>query len=107
MKKMPHRSALVQLSRRSLLCAPAVFAFANRSQADVYPSRQVGLVVPYAAGGTADILARLMAEEFHGKFQKSFIVENKGGAGGTMTVAMWSPMHRRMETPFCSPRADH
>ncbi|WP_156918195.1 tripartite tricarboxylate transporter substrate binding protein [Bradyrhizobium sp. Cp5.3] len=52
-----------------------------------YPNRQVTITVPYAAGGTADILARLMADELRARFGQAFIVENKSGAGGMIGAA--------------------
>ena len=47
-----------------------------------YPTRTVTLIVPYAAGGTADILARITAEILGEKLGRSFVVENKPGASG-------------------------
>ena len=54
----------------------------SMSSAQDYPSRTVRLVVPYAAGGAPDVLARLLAQRLMENLNQSFVVENKPGAGG-------------------------
>ena len=54
-----------------------------QAQAPDYPSRPVTIVVPYAAGGGTDILGRLLAQRLEQRLGRSFIIENKPGAGGT------------------------
>jgi tripartite-type tricarboxylate transporter receptor subunit TctC len=49
-----------------------------------YPTRPVKVVVPFLAGGIADVLARLAAEKLHAKFGVPFIVENRAGASGNI-----------------------
>ena len=49
-----------------------------------WPSKPVRIVVPFAAGGTTDILARAMAPELSKAFGKQFIVDNRAGAGGNV-----------------------
>ncbi|WP_245471855.1 Bug family tripartite tricarboxylate transporter substrate binding protein [Bradyrhizobium nanningense] len=53
---------------------------------DVYPSKQVTVIVPFAAGGTADIFARMVSNHLQTKFGKPFVVENVGGAGSILGV---------------------
>src|ERR1022692_4101812 len=53
------------------------------AQAQDYPARPVTIVVPYAAGGGTDILGRLVAQRLEQRLVRSFIIENKTGAGGT------------------------
>ncbi len=60
----------------SWLCASSASA-----QSD-YPNRPIKLVVPFPAGGTSDVLGRLMAEEMGKVLKQPIIVENIGGAGG-------------------------
>jgi tripartite-type tricarboxylate transporter receptor subunit TctC len=54
--------------------------------ADQWPTRPVKLVVPFAAGGTTDILARVVAAKVSEEFGQQFIVENKTGAGGNIAA---------------------
>ncbi|WP_088150960.1 Bug family tripartite tricarboxylate transporter substrate binding protein [Inquilinus limosus] len=76
------------LFRRSVLLAgltacvalPAGLAAA----ADAFPSRTVTLVVPFAAGGSTDLIARLIAEKMTEDLGQTVIVENKAGAGGNI-----------------------
>jgi tripartite-type tricarboxylate transporter receptor subunit TctC len=49
-----------------------------------WPNKPVRIVVPFAAGGTTDILARAIAPELSKVFGQSFIVDNRGGAGGNL-----------------------
>ncbi|MGN6830538.1 tripartite tricarboxylate transporter substrate binding protein [Paucibacter sp. M5-1] len=55
-------------------------------QAQSYPERAIKLVVPYAPGGSADIAARLIADEWGKQLGGSVFIENKGGAGGNLGV---------------------
>ena len=75
------------ISRRACLAAPFALACASGAHGSDYPSRQVTLTVPYAAGGTADILARLTAQSLQEKLSRPFVVENKGGASGMIGAA--------------------
>jgi tripartite-type tricarboxylate transporter receptor subunit TctC len=54
--------------------------------AENYPSRTITIVVPYPAGGPTDTLARILAERLQGALGQSVIVENIGGAGGSIGV---------------------
>lgn len=61
-------------------------AFAVMAQ-DAYPSRNVVIVVPYPAGGVADLLPRLVAEKLTRKWGKTVLVENRAGASGNIGMA--------------------
>ena len=52
--------------------------------AAAYPDRPVKIVVPYPAGGGTDVVARILAQRLSEKAKQQFIVENRGGAGGTI-----------------------
>ena len=72
--------------RRTLLGATAVLAVlpgATIAQ-DAWPNRPVKIISPFPAGGTSDIMARLIAAPLSKEFGQQFIVENIGGAGGTI-----------------------
>lgn len=62
----------------------AMFAAPGDSQAQDYPSRTVTMVVPYPAGGPTDVIARLVAQSMSESLKHQVIVENVGGAGGTI-----------------------
>ena len=61
--------------------APAVWA------ADNYPSRPIKLIVPFGAGGSTDIVARLLADKMGPILGQAVVIENKGGAGGSIGAA--------------------
>lgn len=67
------------------LCA-AVAAPAAR--ATDWPTRPVTILAPFAAGGTVDFVARALAPKLNQELGQNFIVENRGGAGGTIASAM-------------------
>jgi tripartite-type tricarboxylate transporter receptor subunit TctC len=65
------------------ILAAAAVAGSVSAGAQTYPTRNVGIVVPYPAGGSVDGVARIMAQKLHERLGQSFIVENRaGGAGG-------------------------
>ena len=78
-----------RLIRRRLLITAAAVAFAPLPALaqSAWPSKPVRIVVPFAAGGTTDILARAIAPELQRAFGQPFIVDNKPGAGGNTGAA--------------------
>ena len=74
-------------SRRSLLAGAAALALAapwNLAQADTWPSKPVTIVVPFPAGGGTDAFARPLFAVMVKNTGKQFVIDNKGGAGGTL-----------------------
>ena len=74
------------MSLRKLLGALALFA-ATVAQAATYPAKTVTIVVPFPAGGSTDMVGRLLAQKMAGKLGGTFIVENKPGATGAIGAA--------------------
>jgi tripartite-type tricarboxylate transporter receptor subunit TctC len=61
-------------------------AFSRLALAQAYPSRPVRWIVPFPAGGSTDLVARLMAEWLTARLGQKFIVENKPGGGTNIAV---------------------
>jgi len=64
-----------------------VIALASFASAAEFPARPIMMVVPYAVGGSTDMLARILAEAMTKKLGQQVIVDNTGGAGGTIGTA--------------------
>lgn len=82
------------MNRRSLIATGAAAVAVTLAAglpatalAQTYPDRPVRLIVPYAPGGSADIVARLISDEWGKALGKPLVIENKAGAGGNVGVA--------------------
>jgi tripartite-type tricarboxylate transporter receptor subunit TctC len=64
----------------------AALLVAGAAQAQDYPTRPITLVVPYAAGGGNDVMARIVAEKMSRTLGQQIVIENKGGAGGSIAT---------------------
>lgn len=76
----------MHMSRKFLVPAVAVALAATlgAARAEDYPGRPVRIVIPFAPGGSNDIVGRLIGEELTKRLGQPFIVDNRGGAGGTI-----------------------
>jgi tripartite-type tricarboxylate transporter receptor subunit TctC len=76
--------------RPALMLAAIILTFAHTAVAQTYPSRNIELIVPYGAGGSTDIVARIVAQKLQERLGQNVVVLNKPGASGTLglTTAM-------------------
>ena len=72
------------MRRRSVLATAALLVLSGTASAQDYPERPITMIVPFAAGGPTDTVARLIAEPMTATLGQQVIVENVGGAGGTL-----------------------
>ncbi len=72
------------MQRRSLLALALLAGTSSVAWAQAYPSKPVRLIVPFAPGGTTDIVARIVADKLGAALGQTVVVENKGGGGGSI-----------------------
>jgi putative tricarboxylic transport membrane protein len=72
----------MKLTARTFLALTALWLLAAPAAQAAYPDKPVRIVLPFAAGGVADITARIVAEKLSDKLGQRFVVENQAGAGG-------------------------
>ena len=72
--------------RRLAFLTAVISLIASGARADDYPSRPITLVVPYAAGGGNDVMARIVADKMSRSLGQQIVIENKGGAGGSIAT---------------------
>jgi tripartite-type tricarboxylate transporter receptor subunit TctC len=81
-----------QCTRRTILsalaCAGLLAGTAVAQAADAWPSKAITLIVPFAAGGTTDILARIVGQKLSIALGQPVVIDNKAGAGGTLGAAV-------------------
>src|ERR1039457_3170340 len=64
-----------------------ISCLATAARADDYPSRTIALIVPFPPGGPSDVVARMIADGMSRVLNQTMIIENGGGAGGTIGIA--------------------
>ena len=72
------------MKKRCIALAFLLLAGSAGAQAQDYPTRPVTVIVPFAPGGPADVTGRIVADIFSRHLGQQFVVENVGGAGGTL-----------------------
>src|SRR4051812_28804108 len=80
----------MKLPRRKFLhlaaSAAVLPALSRIARAQAYPSRPITAIVPFAAGGQSDITGRILAERMRGSLGQPVVIENVGGAGGSIAI---------------------
>src|SRR5262249_58983410 len=79
--KLPRRRFLHLAAGAAVLPVLSTYGYAQ-----AYPSRQITLVVPFPPGGSTDVTGRIMAEKMRPLLGQPVIIENVGGAGGSIAV---------------------
>src|SRR5215475_14146949 len=74
---------------KALLCAAlaAALILAEPAAAQSYPARPVRMIVPFPAGGPADLVARVLSSRLSEAWGQPLVIENRGGAGGNIGTA--------------------
>jgi tripartite-type tricarboxylate transporter receptor subunit TctC len=79
-----------RLARHALLLSALVAGLAPPAAAQTYPSQNITFVVSFAAGGIADVIARLVGQKLSERLKQTVVVENRGGAGGNLAAKLVS-----------------
>jgi len=93
------------MRRRAILAAPILLPAV--AQAQIWPSRPIRLVVPFAPGGTTDVIARLTAEWFAPQLGQPIVIENRPGAGATIGAQLVARAEPDGHTLFMSSSTSH
>ncbi len=78
----------LRLPLTAIVAVLAVCGPLDPAAAQTYPNRPITLVVPFAAGGSPDIIARALGEELSAALGQNVVIENRGGAGGSLGTAI-------------------
>lgn len=70
------------MAKAQTMLAPMLLAVAAGAAAQTYPNRTIRMIVPFPAGGVADVLGRMTAQKLTAQYGQQMVVENRGGSGG-------------------------
>jgi tripartite-type tricarboxylate transporter receptor subunit TctC len=76
----------IKMLRRTVLAALPASLAAGRASAQAWPSKPITIIVPFAAGGPTDVMARIVGERMAKELGQQFIIDNTSGAAGTIAV---------------------
>ena len=94
------------LTRRAILAAASLAAPAALAQ-EAWPQRAVTMIVPWAPGGSNDVVARLLAPALEARLRQPFVVENRPGGGGSVGMALAMRARPDGLTVFISSASNH
>ena len=80
------RDFLISTTAASL--APALTGTHEALAQETWPQKPITIVVPFGPGGSADLVARIFAQHFQAQHGVPVVIENKGGAGGSIGAGM-------------------
>ena len=86
--------------------AVAAAIAASVTFAQAYPSKPIKIIIPFAPGGTTDIVARIMAAKMTPLMGQPVIVENRAGAGGSIGAAEIAKARRWSSSPLARPNSE-
>ncbi|MFZ5691895.1 MAG: Bug family tripartite tricarboxylate transporter substrate binding protein [Pseudomonadota bacterium] len=75
------------MKRITLALATLAAVLSSAAAQDIYPTRPIILIVPFAAGGSTDVIGRVVAEAMRGPLGQTIVIDNRGGAGGSIGTA--------------------
>ena len=81
---------MLRVSRRELIAAlggTVLILAAAANAAEPFPTHPIRLIVPYPAGGGTDIVGRVLGQKLHESLGQPVVIDNRGGAGGTIGTA--------------------
>jgi len=99
---IPSRSRIT----RALAALAAGLCLSTGAAADAWPSKTIKIIIPFAAGGVTDVVIRTISPKLSEALGQPVVIENKGGAGGTLGTAMGAAAAPDGYT-FIAPAASH